>query len=265
VRVLASIPYAVTHGYTLAHAHVARRPEALLSWLSAVAWALLVAHSHSTDWAALCTSTAGGGWPRIDELIGAGWRSGAAPAAMAHWALMSVAMVPLLALPMLRFVAARSFVERRFRAVAEFLVGSLAVWMLVGAALLPVLLFSTSLAASHASAVPIALSLAALWQLTPAKRRALQRCHRTTALAARGWHADRDCVLFGMAYATSCVISCWALMLACAVAPHSLAALLLVQGIALHERASQAPLLSRYSLLLAGCAAAAAIGLGVLP
>jgi hypothetical protein len=55
------------------------------------------------------------------------------------------------------------------------------------------------------------------------------------------------------------------MMLACAVASHSLAALLLVRAIAMREPAAQAPQLSRYALLLAECPAAAALAPAVLP
>jgi predicted metal-binding membrane protein len=232
---------------------------------SAAAWALLVGRTHTPDWAALCTSTSATGWDRLEEVVAVAWRLGAVQTAAQAWALMCLAMGPVLALPKLRFVAARSYASRRARAVGGFLAGSLAVWLLAGAGVLPILLLGGALPqAGHATVLASAFVLAALWQLTPAKRSALRRCHRTAALAASGWRADRDCIRFGIDSSFHCVASCWAMMLACMFASHSLATLLLVQGIAMHERAVHAPRLSLYALLLGACAAAAALGPALL-
>jgi len=266
VRDRDSLPQALRQARagTLSHV-ISPPPEILVLLVSGAAWALLAARPHTTDWAAICATTSGGGWKRIDEIAITAWQLGAAREAMVDWGLMALAMVPVLAVPMVRFVAARSFAERRTRAVSEFLMGSLAVWMVAGVVLLPVLVMGALPDATHATAAAAAFGLAALWQVAPPKRAALERCHRTTALTANGWRADRDCVVLGAESAIHCVISCWAMMLACAVSQHSLAALLLVQGITMHERATQAPVPSRYALLLALCAVAAAIGLMPLP
>jgi predicted metal-binding membrane protein len=55
--------------------------------------------------------------------------------------------------------------------------------------------------------------LAALWQLTPAKSRALQACHRTRPLPPKGWRATAGVADFGLHNAAACLASCWALML----------------------------------------------------
>jgi predicted metal-binding membrane protein len=107
----------------------------------------------------------------------------------------------------------------------------------------------------HEVTASIAFGFAASWQMTPMKHSALQRCHRTMALQASGWRADRDCVVFGLQTAGHCVTSCWAAMFACALVSHSLAALAFVQAIAMHERAAHAPQQVRYAFLLAGFAA----------
>lgn len=241
-----------------------RWPEALVLLVSGCAWVLLVRLRAPPDWAALCASLPDSGWARLEGAINAAWRTGAWHQ-MTSWALMTFAMVPTLNLPLWRFVAARSFAHRRVQAVTAFIFGVLAVWLLTGIALLPVLMLSATWDSAHALTGVAGFSLAALWQITPKKRAALQRCHRTAPLRASGWPAARDCIIFGMQTTSQCVASCWAMMLACALVSHSLAALLLVQLIAVHERALHVPPLSRHALLLAAFAAALTVSPGGLP
>ncbi|HEV3051521.1 MAG TPA: DUF2182 domain-containing protein, partial [Longimicrobium sp.] len=63
------------------------------------------------------------------------------------------------------------------------------------------------------------LAVAALWQVTPWKRRALLNGHRAVPLPPRGLRATVADVHFGLRYGAACVGSCWALMLAMVVAP----------------------------------------------
>jgi len=65
----------------------------------------------------------------------------------------------------------------------------------------------------------------------------LERWLRDTA----GWDADRDCVKAGLSIGSWCVVSCWALMLACVLCGHHLVALLIGASIGLAESISFRP------------------------
>ena len=168
---------------------------------------------------------------------------------MRGWGLMVVAMVPVLAVPMIRHISARSFPQRRGRATGLFLAGAFAVWLGVGLAASVIL----ALLPAVRWAAAVGFLAAALWQLSPAKRLALSRCHRTFALAASGWTADRDCLLFGARNGIACVTSCWAMMLAAMFAGHGPLLSLCVQGVALAERRSRGPCVKASAAVLAAC------------
>jgi len=128
------------------------------------------------------------------------------------WTLMCAAMMLPLLLAPLQFVYDRSFAVRRCRSMFLFVLGYWAVWMLAGLGLQALVLAAHRLAPG-----PLALFAAALvaliWQFSPAKQWALNRCHRRTELAADGVAADRDALRFGWSHGSACVVACWALML----------------------------------------------------
>jgi predicted metal-binding membrane protein len=129
------------------------------------------------------------------------------------WALMIAAMMPPLVLEPLRHLRDRSLARRRGRATTLFAVGYAAVWMTAGAAL-QTLALACRLAAPDAWAPLLAgFAAAVLWQVSPAKQICLNACHRRPPLAAFGWAAERDALLFGITHALWCVGACWALML----------------------------------------------------
>ena len=78
--------------------------------------------------------------------------------------------------------------------------------------------------------VALAFMLAAMWQTTDRRARALNACHRTWPLAPRGWRATRDCVLAGWATSTNCVAVCGPLMVACALLGHGPLGLVVMVG-----------------------------------
>jgi predicted metal-binding membrane protein len=148
------------------------------------------------------------------------------------WLLMVLAMMVPLQRFSIRVAATRSLWRRRDRAIGGFLLGYLSPWLLLGAgvaALEPVLTRLPGLTAAG-------FAVAAVWQLTPVKARALRACHRSIPLAPHGWRADQDCCRFGWLTGTQCLLSCWALMLACVLAGHSLAAMLCASGVGVAER-----------------------------
>jgi predicted metal-binding membrane protein len=148
----------------------------------------------------------------------------------APWMLMTVAMMLPMVSEHVRLTAERSLWKRRHRAMAGFLVGYLGLWAIPGIALAFVPFHPDARAAA------IAFAIAAVWQLTPWKRRALVWCHRTMPLAPRGWRADADCIRFGWLIGTRCFLSCWALMLACVMSGHALLATAGLLAIGLAER-----------------------------
>jgi predicted metal-binding membrane protein len=205
---------------------------------------MLLVHNATADPGALCL-----GAHIHAGAVSVAWRSGVLGGMLVTCLLMVVAMVPVLAVPLVRHVSARTFPGRRDGAVAFFLGGSVCVWLLVG---VTVVLVLSCLPLPHWAAV-VTFAVAAIWQFTPAKRRALLRCHRTVPLAPMGWQSDRDCFLFGASHGAGCVASCWAMMLAVMVAGHDPIMTLCVQGVALAERRSRLPWVRGSALLLLAC------------
>jgi predicted metal-binding membrane protein len=132
------------------------------------------------------------------------------------WALMAVAMMLPAALPAVRHVAVNSLYWRRRRAVAEFVLVFLGVWILFGVLVLGAL--AGWPAAGSAFALVAALAIAAVWQLTPLKARALRACHDSEPLPPYGWRASAGVARFGLRNGSACLASCWALMLTMAAA-----------------------------------------------
>jgi predicted metal-binding membrane protein len=160
---------------------------------------------------------------------------------MPHWLLMSVAMMGPVGLAGIRHTGLNSFRWRRQRAMAEFALGYLAVWVLFG-----------SLAITAEALIPggpglpqlsLVLAAAAAWQLSPFKRRFLRDCHRGVPLPLRGWRAERGALVFGLRNGISCLGTCWCMMLVMVVAPAghllwmvALGALVTVEGLAQRPR-----------------------------
>jgi predicted metal-binding membrane protein len=151
--------------------------------------------------------------------------------------MLGAMMLPLVLNP-LRTTAFRSLRIRRHRSMALFLAGYLAPWIACG---LPVAWIRGFPWVHTPMATAGAFALAALWVPTPMHARALVACHRTMPLAPRGARADRDCLHFGVVIGGACMVSCWALMLACAVSGHSLAAMIGGAAIGACERFSYRP------------------------
>lgn len=132
------------------------------------------------------------------------------------WALMAVAMMLPTAMPAVRHVAVNSLYWRRRRAVFEFLVVYLGIWVAFSTVALGMVIPLAP--ASQALLLPLSLAVAAAWQWTPLKRRALRACHRPRALPPRGLRATVGVARFGLGNGSACLASCWAMMLAMAAA-----------------------------------------------
>lgn len=163
---------------------------------------------------------------------------------VAGWALMIVAMMFPLLVPMIEFVAARNFVVRRERSVALFIAGYGIVWLTTAASASAALVIARAgLAGLGLAAVSgfIGCALAALWQISPAKQLAVYRCHGTIALQPFGFAADRAAIRFGLLHGARCMRSCLPTMALPLLGDHGLLAMAVVFVIPLAERASIRP------------------------
>jgi predicted metal-binding membrane protein len=158
--------------------------------------------------------------------------------------LMIVAMMFPLLVPMIEFVAARNFVVRRERSVALFIAGHGIVWLTTAASASAALVIARAgLASLGLAAVSgfIGCALAALWQISPTKQRAVYRCHGTIVLQPFGFAADRAAIRFGMLHGARCMRSCLPTMALPLLGDHGLLAMAVVFVILLAERASVRP------------------------
>jgi predicted metal-binding membrane protein len=154
---------------------------------------------------------------------------------------MVIAMMLPLTLANIRHVALNSLWRRRHRAIAAFLVGYLAVWIVVQAVIVGGTWGLLAPLIGWETAAGVAIVAAALWEVAPTKRQRLRRCHRTMPLAPRGWRADADCARYGVTTGFSCVTMCWALMVAAAAFSHSLMVMTVLFGVQLSGRYQQRP------------------------
>jgi hypothetical protein len=168
-----------------------------------------------------------------------------------HWSIMIVAMMFPTLVGQLRVVSARSLWFRRNRAIAFLLAGYSCLWLLYGFVLdAGFELLRTTAPIVLTFLAPFFFLVAVLWQLTPQKRQSLIACHITMPLAPSGWRADFDCYQYGFRIGTSCCLSCWALMLACAATGHTLWAMVIVALISWSERFVRRPSQLWFSLAL---------------
>ena len=208
-------------------------------------------------------------WP-VAIVVAAAWvalvalhASATAPPALAVWTLMVVAMMGPMALPAVRHVALNSLRARRRSAIALYFAAYVAVWVGFGiVALTAELLATATLGISRGTLLAAVLALAAAWQITPVKRRALYACTRTVPLAPVGRKAVSSCMRFALLQGRRSVVSCWALMLVMVVVGHAslpwmigLTAFVAFEELTLVGRESLAP--AAVGLLLAAVLVAA--------
>jgi predicted metal-binding membrane protein len=208
-------------------------------------------------------------WP-VAIVIAAAWAalaalhaSAIALPALAAWTLMVVAMMGPMALPAVRHVALNSLRVRRRSAIALYFAAYVAVWVGFGLVALGAELLATErFAIGRGALLAAGLALAAAWQITPVKRRALYACTRTVPLAPVGRKAVRACVRFALLQGRRSVVSCWALMFVMVALGHAslpwmvgLTAFVLFEELTLVGRESLSP--AAVGLLLAAVLAAA--------
>jgi predicted metal-binding membrane protein len=229
-------------------------------WLlapAALAWLGLLWLSGGEHTLALCIAPRPTLFDGLVANLSAGFDAVAPGRWAIEWALMIVAMMFPLLVPMVRHVAGHSFAARRERSVGLFVAGYAVVWLTAAAA------SSVALVAARAGlqtlhlapwAGLICCAAAAAWQISAAKVRAVNRCHGTVALRPWGSDADRDATKFGMLHGTRCVRACLPVMLLPLVGGYGLPAMAAIAAILLAERARDKPQyrLSAVALLLIG-------------
>jgi hypothetical protein len=229
---------------------VQRHPEWWALLLSAGAWALLLdeAIAHGGTLANGSTMTMADGTRMTMSM--------SPDRALSSFALMVAAMMLPLAVASIRATAARSLWRRRQLATIEYLLGFVSPWVFVGAALIALggLAGDAGLPGLGRASALLALVLAALWQLTGFKRRALKAHHRTQRLAPRTPRADCDCLLFGLRGGWQCVVSCGPMMGAMLLAAHSLLLMVALTGVVVIERYRYRPPRTQSAVLLAALA-----------
>ena len=205
-----------------------RHPELAAAAVAAGAWAVLVAHSLQPH-----------PWP--EPYV----------AALSGWVVMAAAMMVPGALADVRRVALASMWHRRQRTIAIFLASYVCVWVGFGA-------LAISFVDRTGLVAGVALLLAAAWELSSPKWRAVRRCHLVEALPPRGLQADAACGRAGLRYGWRCIGACWPLMLAMAAAGHqALALMALLTAIVAAEKIAVRS--ARLRVPLAGVLAAAAL------
>jgi predicted metal-binding membrane protein len=179
------------------------------------------------------------------------------------WALMVVAMMLPAAIPAVRHVSVNSLRWRRRRAMLTFVTVYLSVWVALGVILVVISTFWPSIDGGLALAV--ALAIAAAWQLTVHKQRALRDCHRPSPLPPHGWRATIGVIRFACLNGLACLRSCWAMMVAMGVASSMILVwMIAITGIVTTEKLARKPRRATHAstaVLAAGAAVAGASAL----
>jgi predicted metal-binding membrane protein len=190
------------------------RPEWRITVIVAFAWvALLATHDHQHH---------GHATPAADLAHGLQHASSSLLAGLPGWTLMAVAMMAPVTLPAVRHVGFNSIRRRRQWAITLYFAVYMGVWVAFGVlALASGRVARATLGLDRRVLLALALAVAAGWQLTRVKRRALFRCRRTVPLPPVGLRADAGCTRFALQQGWRCVTSCWALMAVMTVVGHS--------------------------------------------
>ena len=185
--------------------------------ISILAWVLLLANPGDTMTVVHChVSDSGSSAASFQMLL-----TNPIPFQLTGWGLMVIAMMlPKLILP-IRYIYGRSLKRRRFPSALFFVFGYMTVWMAVGIVMMAVMSeLHLLMPDSYLPAIGMGI-IAIVWQFSPVKQRCLNRGHDHWTLAAFGWPAYCDPILFGVMHGVWCVGSGWALMLLPMLLPDS--------------------------------------------
>jgi predicted metal-binding membrane protein len=161
--------------------------------------------------------------------------------------MLAAMMLPLLNAPV-RHVRARSFAQRRARAITLFVIGYAMIWMAAGVVLLTVSVVIHLIPLESPLLMASIALVALVWQCSPVKQRCLNYGHTHPALAAFGAAADIDALRFGLTHGVWCVGSCWALMLLPLLVSHGHLAVMAAVALWLAAERLNKPLTPRWHL-----------------
>jgi predicted metal-binding membrane protein len=148
--------------------------------------------------------------------------------------MLAATMLPLVA-PAVRYVARATLWRRRHRMAVYYVAGFGAAWTAFG-----LVIFGAQTAlhvpGDHAGLVVAgAAALAAVWQGSGSRRRALDRCGNRPGLRLRGWRASCQAVWAGGRHGGRCITTCGPSMLVMTLT-HSLLTMAAIFGLHLYER-----------------------------
>ena len=180
------------------------------------------------------------------------------------WSSMVLAMMLLVGVPRVRYVAAVCPGRIRTRAIAQTVAGVVLVWLVLGMVVSVIPVVVPTVTAGGATVAFVAIWLvAAAWQLTPWKWTALLRCHsvRVPRRDADGWAR----VGAGAVHGAWCVASCGPAMVAMVLTGHPLVLMVgLTIGLATERVATRPARAIRLVAATTAALALAAAGAGSL-
>lgn len=166
------------------------------------------------------------------------------------WAVMVVAMMlPMICDPLIH-VRERSFRRLRPWSSLLFIGGYLAVWMLTGIVFLSIALTIRLALISEFWPLILSLMVALIWQISPWKQVALNKCHRRASLAAFAPAAFRNAVSLGSQLGLWCIASCWGWMLVALLAPAHHTAIMALVALGIWAERFEQPRIPRWQIRL---------------
>ena len=193
------------------------------------------------------------GWAALAQMSvpGTVHHAGFSGAIVGHALAMAAAMaVPATNHP-LRHVVRSSFADRAVRHCVLFLLAFAAAW---GGFALAASLAVPIAADARIPVAAAALLLAAAWQVAPARRGVLGRCHGTVPIYAEGPAGLRSSAGYGLRIGGACVAACGPLMLAAMLSPWPLPAMAAAAALAARERYGRQGAAAAHACLIAGAA-----------
>lgn len=179
---------------------------------SLTSWLLLAASTQGLVIPGVCTAASA-----TVPFVGASWdlllALNPAPPWLAGWMVMVAAMMLPTLYHALLHVRCRVLRRTRAAALGMFLLGYALIWAAGGLATWGLTLVAALWLPPGWPGFAAALLIALIWQASPAKQFALNRCHLFPPLAAGGGTMLRDTLVYGLTRGGWCFASCWALML----------------------------------------------------
>jgi len=207
---------------------VERRPELPALAVAAGAWVVLFATAPRPAQPAVHHHQHMGGMEHGTDA----WSMSGAQRGAILWVAMTVAMMLPLTIPSLRYVGRMVPRSARLAATATFSAGYVVAW-------LPGVVLAIAVHArppAPGSVVVAAFVVAAAWELTLLKRKALLRCHRHHVVRAHQPARRRSCWRFGLRRGAWCMASCGPVMGALMVGAHALVPMVVVTiGLAVQQ------------------------------